>query len=98
MITSIDPKFLALVTAVSFGIAPVMLKIAFRLGGAMTLGLILGQIATLLLNLALLAVLNPRLELLTPLAFMSFALGGLAGTAIGRRCVTRCHGRSRIEG
>ena len=81
----IDPKVMALATAISFGIAPVLLKVAFRRGGAMTVGLVIGQVVTVLLNLALVAVMNPGFAALTPVAFVSFVLGGLAGTAIGRR-------------
>lgn len=76
---------MALTTAISFGIAPVLLKVAFRNGGAMAVGLVLSQACTLLLNVALIAVMNPGLDQLTPVAFAAFALGGLAGTAIGRR-------------
>ena len=81
----IDPKLLALTTAVSFGIAPVLLKLAFRRGGAMTVGLVVGQVSTVALNLGLLAVMDPQLSRLTPLAVGAFIAGGLAGTAIGRR-------------
>jgi len=81
----IDPKIMALSTAISFGIAPVLLKVAFRHGGAMTVGLVLGQVVTVLLNLALVAVMNPGFAALTPVAIVAFAVGGLAGTAIGRR-------------
>jgi drug/metabolite transporter (DMT)-like permease len=83
----IDPKVFGLLTAFGFGIAPVLLKLAFRHGGAMTLGLVLGQLATLGINLLLVPVINPHLEALTPVAVLAFALGGLAGTAVGRRWV-----------
>jgi drug/metabolite transporter (DMT)-like permease len=83
----IDPKFLAMVTAVSFGVAPVFLKVAFRRGGAMTIGLVIGQAVTVLFNLALIPFIDPRFDLLTPPSIVAFALGGLAGTAIGRRWV-----------
>lgn len=81
----IDPKLMALLTALGFGIAPVLLKVAFRNGGAMTVGLVVGQVCTVVLNLALLVVMDPRVDLLTPMAVVAFAAGGLAGTAIGRR-------------
>lgn len=81
----IDPKLLALTTAVSFGIAPVLLKVAFRRGGTMAVGLVVGQVCTVALNLALLSVMDPELARLTPLALVAFIAGGLAGTAIGRR-------------
>ena len=57
----IDPKVFGLVTAMGFGIAPVLLKVAFRHGGAMTLGLMLGQLSTLSVNLALLLVIDAQL-------------------------------------
>jgi drug/metabolite transporter (DMT)-like permease len=81
----IDPKLMALVTAISFGIAPVLLKVAFRRGGAMTVGMVIGQVLTLLLNVALIPFIDPGLALLTPVAIIAFVAGGLAGTAIGRR-------------
>ena len=81
----IDPKLMALLTAVGFGIAPVLLKVAFRHGGGMTVGLVVGQVCTVVLNLALLVVMDPRIDLLTPPAVLAFAAGGLAGPAIGRR-------------
>jgi DME family drug/metabolite transporter len=81
----IDPKLLGLVTALSFGVAPIVLKMAFRRGGSMGLGLVIGQAATVALNVALLAAIEPHFERLTPLAVVAFAAGGLAGTAIGRR-------------
>jgi uncharacterized membrane protein len=83
----IDPKLFGLLTALSFGVAPVFLKIAFRHGGAMTLGLLLGQFATLGVNVLLLAVIDPHFDQLTPVAIVAFVMGGLAGTAIGRRWV-----------
>ena len=80
-----DPKLMALATAVSLGIAPVLLKAAFRRGGLMGVGLVIGQAVTVVLNLALAVVINPGFGLLTPVAIVSFAIGGLAGPAIGRR-------------
>ena len=83
----IDPKVFGILTALGFGVAPVVLKMAFRYGGKMTLGLVLGQLATLGVNLALLPLIDPHFERLTALALGAFAIGGLAGTAIGRRWV-----------
>lgn len=81
----IDPKLMALVTAISFGISPVLLMVAFRRGGAMSVGLVTGQVITVVLSLALVLAINPGFATLTPVAIVSFLLGGLAGTAIGRR-------------
>jgi drug/metabolite transporter (DMT)-like permease len=81
----IDPKVFGVIAALGFGVAPVLLPFAFRRGGGMTLGLLLGQLATLGMNVALLPFINPQFEALTPVAIGAFALGGLAGTAIGRR-------------
>src|SRR4029079_2414847 len=83
----IDPKVFGVLTALGFGVAPVILAMAFRRGGTMTLGLVLGQLATLGINLALLPFINPELQALTPVAVVAFAIGGLAGTAVGRRWV-----------
>jgi uncharacterized membrane protein len=83
----IDPKVFGLLTALGFGFAPVILKMAFAQGGSMTLGLVLGQVATLGVSLALVPFINPRFDALTPVAAVAFAIGGLAGTAVGRRWV-----------
>ena len=83
----LDPKFLALITAVSFGISPPALKLAFRHGGETNTGMIIGLVVAIPLNLALVPFINPGWELLTPVAWVAFILGGLAGAAIGRRFI-----------
>jgi drug/metabolite transporter (DMT)-like permease len=83
----IDPKAFGLLTALGFGVAPVLLKLAFRHGGTMTLGLVLGQLATFGINALLVPFLDPQFTRLTPVAFVAFVLGGLTGTAVGRRWV-----------
>ena len=83
----LDPKVLALITAVTFGISPVALKLAFRHGGQTNTGMIIGLTVAIPLNLALVPFINPGWELLTPLAWVAFILGGLAGAAIGRRFI-----------
>jgi drug/metabolite transporter (DMT)-like permease len=81
----IDPKILALVTALSFGIVPVFIKMAFRRGGQTGTGLTMALVFSAVVNLALALVIDPHWEQLTPVAFAAFVLGGLAGNAIGRR-------------
>jgi drug/metabolite transporter, DME family len=83
----IDPKVFGLLTALGFGVAPLFLTLAFRRGGTMTLGLVLGQLATLGVNLVLVPFIDLRFAALTPTAIVAFAAGGLAGTAVGRRWV-----------
>lgn len=79
-----DPKLMALTTAIGFGIAPVLLKVAFQRGGGMTLGLVIGQVATVLLTIALVPFMDARFGELTWTSVVAFILGGLAGTGIGR--------------
>jgi drug/metabolite transporter (DMT)-like permease len=81
----IDAKVLALTTAVSFGIVPVFIKMAFGRGGRTGTGLVLALACAVVVNLALTLVIEPGWELLTPESFAAFVLGGLAGNAIGRR-------------
>jgi len=80
-----DPKVMALVTALSFGMAPVVLKMAFRRGGHAGIGIIIGLVVAIPMTLAIGLVVDPHLERLTPLAVGAFILGGLAGSAVGRR-------------
>jgi drug/metabolite transporter, DME family len=81
----IDAKVLALTTALSFGIVPVFIKMAFRRGGQTGTGLMLALAFAVVVNLGLAVLVDPHWELLTPLAFGAFLVGGLAGNAIGRR-------------
>jgi drug/metabolite transporter (DMT)-like permease len=81
----IDAKLLALTTAVSFGIVPVFIKMAFGRGGRTGTGLTLALVCSAIVNIALAVFIDPHWELLTPPAFFAFVLGGLAGNAIGRR-------------
>ena len=80
-----DPKFWALVTALSFGMTPVVLKMAFRRGGDAGVGLIIGLAVAIPMNLAIGLFVDPHYERLTPFAIIAFILGGLAGSAVGRR-------------
>ena len=81
----IDAKVLALTTAITFGIVPVFIKMAFGRGGQTATGLMLALAFSAIVNFALALVIDPHWELLTPTAFAAFVVGGLAGNAIGRR-------------
>ena len=83
---TIDPKFFALITAISFGLNPVTLKLGFGKGGRPDTAMIVGLIVAVPLYIALLPLAGgPHLELVTPSALLGFVLGGLFGTGIGRR-------------
>ncbi len=82
----IDPKLLALVTAISFGLNPVTLKIGFGRGGRPDTAMILG----LVISVPIYAVILPlagglHWEQVTTAALIGYILGGLFGTGIGRR-------------
>jgi drug/metabolite transporter (DMT)-like permease len=81
----VDPKFLGLLTALLFGLVPVTLKLAFRHGGATGVGMIIGLSLAVPANLLVLVLVRPDLSVLTPFAIAAFALGGLAGSGVGRR-------------
>jgi drug/metabolite transporter (DMT)-like permease len=81
----VDPKLLGLLTALLFGLVPVMLKLAFRYGGTTGVGMIIGLSFAVPANLLVLAIVRPDLSVLTPFAIAAFALGGLAGSGVGRR-------------
>jgi len=83
---TVDPKLVALVTAISFGLNPVALKIGFGRGGRPDTAMILG----LFIAVPMYALIIPfagglQWELVTPAALAGFILGGLFGTGIGRR-------------
>lgn len=81
----IDARILALLTAVTFGLAPVLIKMAYQRGGTTGTGLILSLVSALVVYLAIVPLIDPRWELLTLPAVVAFALGGLVGNAVGRR-------------
>lgn len=81
----IDPKLLALATAITFGLAPVVLKMAFRRGGNTSVGMLVGLLVAVPITFAPVAFVGLRLAELTPAAILAFILGGLAGNAVGRR-------------
>ena len=81
----IDARILALLTAVTFGLAPVLIKMAYQRGGTTGTGLILSLVSALVVYLVIVPLIDPRWELLTLPAVVAFALGGLVGNAVGRR-------------
>jgi drug/metabolite transporter (DMT)-like permease len=85
MVRRVDPKLLALVTALTFGLTPVLLKIGFRRGGSTTAALMIGLVAAVPITFVPAALIGLDVDQLTPAAFVAFVLGGLAGNAVGRR-------------
>lgn len=83
---SIDPKFLALVTALSFGLNPVTLKVGFGQGGRPDTAMILGLLVAVPIYLLLIPFAGGlHWEQVTAAALAGYVLGGLFGTGIGRR-------------
>ena len=82
--TEIDPKLMALIAAVSFGLAPVTLKIAYRNGGNTNTGMVVGLAVAVPINFALVPFIDPQWQQLNLGAIVGFVLSGLAGNAIGR--------------
>jgi drug/metabolite transporter (DMT)-like permease len=80
-----DPKVLALATAISFGLAPVALKMGFRRGGTTTAAMIIGLVVAVPISLVPALALGLSFEGMTPAVFVAFVAGGLAGNAVGRR-------------
>jgi len=83
---AIDPKLVALVTAISFGLNPVTLKMGFGKGGRPDTAMIIGLFIAVPVYLVILPFgggLN--WEQVTVAAFVGYVLGGLFGTGIGRR-------------
>lgn len=81
----VDARVLALFTAFTFGLAPVVIKHAYEKGGTTGTGLMLQLLAAVAVNVALVPFVDPHWETLTPAAVVAFILGGLAGNALGRR-------------
>jgi drug/metabolite transporter (DMT)-like permease len=83
-----DPKLWALVTAISFGLNPVTLKIGFGRGGRPDTAMILGLIIAVPLYFLILPLGGGgwgQFEKITLPALFGYTLGGLFGTGIGRR-------------
>jgi uncharacterized membrane protein len=82
----IDPKLLALVTAISFGLNPVTLKLGFGRGGRPDTAMIIGLVVAVPLYFAILPLAGGlHAEQVTAAALFGYVLGGLFGTGIGRR-------------
>jgi drug/metabolite transporter (DMT)-like permease len=82
----IDPKLLALVTAISFGLNPVTLKLGFGKGGRPDTAMIIGLVVAVPLYFAILPLAGGlHAEQVTTAALFGYVLGGLFGTGIGRR-------------
>jgi drug/metabolite transporter (DMT)-like permease len=81
----VDPKLLALITAVTFGLTPVILKTGFRRGGSTTAAMIIGLVVAVPITSLPALWIGVDVARLTPLAVGAFVLGGLAGNAVGRR-------------
>ena len=82
----IDPKLIALVTAVAFGLNPVTLKLGFGKGGRPDTAMIIGLVIAVPIYFAILPFAGGlHWEQVTLAAFVGYVLGGLFGTGIGRR-------------
>lgn len=82
----IDPKLIALVTAISFGLNPVTLKLGFGKGGRPDTAMILGLFIAVPAYLLILPFAGGlQWELVTAAALFGYIMGGLFGTGIGRR-------------
>ncbi len=81
-----DPKLVALVTAISFGLNPVTLKLGFSRGGRPDTAMIVGLAIAVPLYVAMLPLAGGlHWEQVTTAALVGYVLGGLFGTGIGRR-------------
>lgn len=82
----LDGKLLALVTALCFGLNPVVLKLGFARSGRSDVAVVVGLAVAIPIYIALLPLAGGlHLELLTLPALIGFILGGLFGGGIGRR-------------
>ena len=82
----LDPKLLALVTAISFGLNPIALKLGFVRGGRPDTAMIVGLAVSVPLYFLLFPFVGGlHWEQVTIAAFVGYVLGGLFGTGIGRR-------------
>lgn len=81
-----DPKVIALVTAITFGLNPVALKVGFGRGGKPDTAMILGLVIAVPMYAAVVPFAGGLgWEQVTLAAFVGYVLGGLFGTGIGRR-------------
>jgi drug/metabolite transporter (DMT)-like permease len=85
-VPELDPKLLALVTAISFGLNPIALKLGFLRGGRPDTAMIIGLAITVPIYFVLFPFTGGmHWEQVTLAAFVGYVLGGLFGTGIGRR-------------
>jgi drug/metabolite transporter (DMT)-like permease len=86
LLDQLDPKLFALITALSFGFNPILLKIGYGKGGTPDVSLMVGLIVAVPIYLLLLPFAGGLHEdQLTPTTLLAFILGGLFGSGIGRR-------------
>lgn len=82
----LDPKLFALVTAITFGLNPVTLKLGFGKGGRPDTAMIVGLFVAVPIYFAILPFAGGlHWEQVTIAALFGYVLGGLFGTGIGRR-------------
>jgi drug/metabolite transporter, DME family len=85
-VPDVDPKLLALVTAITFGLNPVSLKLGFARGGRPDTAMIIGLFMAVPIYFAILPLAGGlHWEQVTVAALVGYILGGLFGTGIGRR-------------
>lgn len=83
---ALDPKLIALVTAITFGLNPVALKLGFGKGGRPDTAMIVGLVVAVPMYAAIVPFVGGlQWEQVTLAAFVGYVLGGLFGTGIGRR-------------
>lgn len=86
MLDQIDPKLFALVTALSFGFNPILLKLGYGRGGTPDVSLMVGLIVAVPIYILLLPLAGGlQMERVAPVTLVAFILGGLFGSGIGRR-------------
>jgi drug/metabolite transporter, DME family len=84
--SEVDGKLLALITAICFGLNPVVLKLGFSRRGTSEVALVVGLAVTVPIYLLVAPLLGGfEFGRVTVPALIGFILGGLFGTGIGRR-------------
>jgi drug/metabolite transporter (DMT)-like permease len=86
LLDQIDPKLFALVTALSFGFNPILLKIGYGKGGTPDVSLMVGLIVAVPIYILLLPLAGGlHMDQVGPVTLFAFIMGGLFGSGIGRR-------------
>jgi drug/metabolite transporter (DMT)-like permease len=86
LLDQLGPKLFALITALSFGFNPILLKIGYGKGGTPDVSLMVGLIVAVPIYLVLLPFAGGlHMDQVTPTTLVAFILGGLFGSGIGRR-------------